>query len=533
MGEESEERAFEQQLELQLEEQRESLTAVKEALLLDPANSELLSVHEELLVVIKDGEEGLLHLKRSRLLRETDSMLLGQCVESPSEDHQEEPLDPKQFQPESLEDKGCLESPSEDHQVEPLDPNQVQPEPLEDQGFSVGSKCRFRHTDGRWYNGHIIGLNSDVSVRISFLTPTSVSMMICKFFLQQRCRFGSNCRLSHGVDVSLSSLRPYVPTVWQQSLVGSNLLAISDRHAGIWREAELESWDDKLSMGQVVFQDDGSSVRLGIDSLSLSEYALVSEEEEDETDSEDSESSYEENPENGVAHQGLGFLEATTSQRGVQTETTVFTDWEHHTRGIASKMMANMGYRQGMGLGISGQGMVDPVPVKVLPPKQSLDHAVKSLKTKEDTVGTWGRKRSRGGKRKREKKFAAVVRAAKAMEEKHPDVFNFINNQLGKQTKAQQRSGKIQKEGFEGSRHEKKQDRRALVAYDDEVKDLRHQVEKLEEMVSRNRKDKAVYEAFSRKLEETRKDLADAEAAHTSASNAVVSKEKEKRWLKF
>ncbi|KAG9455838.1 hypothetical protein H6P81_000346 [Aristolochia fimbriata] len=531
MGENSEERVLEQELEFQLEEQRESLSVVKEALLSDPSNAELLSVHEELLLAIKDAEEGLLHLKRLRLLRQTDSMLLGQCLQSPSGIHKVEPLDPDQVRPEPLEDKALL---SEDRQVEPLDANEVQPEPLEDKDFSVGSKCRFRHTDGRWYNGQIISLNSDASARISFLTPTSKSMMMCKFFLQQHCRFGSTCRLSHGVDVSLSSLKSYIPTVWQQTLIGSSLLAISDRQTGIWREAELESWDDKLSMGQVVFRDDGSSVMLGIDSLSLSEQrTLVSEEEEDETDSEESESSYEEDPENGVAHEGLGFLEATTSQRGVQTDTTIFADWEHHTRGIASRMMANMGYRQGMGLGVLGQGMVNPVSVKVLPPKQSLDHAITSSEMKDDTAGTRHRKRSRGGKRKREKKFAEAARAARAKEENHPDVFNFINNQLGMQNETQQRIGKKQGEGSEGRKREKKEDRRSLVAYDDEVKDLRQQVEKLEEMVGRNLKDKVVYEAFSRKLEVTRKALVDAEAAHASASSAVVSKEKEKRWLKF
>lgn len=357
------------------------------------------------------------------------------------------------------------------------------------------------------------------------------SIIVLKFIIYSRGYFrllkAYLGLMSTGVDVPLSSLKKYIPTIWDQSLVGSSIWAISDSKSGIWREAELESWDEKHGEGQVVFRDDGSSAKLGPDAISLSEYAQVSDDEESDSDSEQSDcSNYEDD-----GSQGIGFLESTTQQRGIQTETTIFAKWENHTRGIASKMMANMGYRDGMGLGASGQGMLNPISVKVLPPKQSLDHALESCEG-EETNEDRGKKRSRGGKRKREKKFAAVARAAKEAEELRPDVFSLINNQLAMHSEALiAGSGKQQQN--KGSGEGKKVDRRALIAYDDEVKDLRIRIEKLEEMVNRNRKEKVVYEAAMRKLNETRKALAEAEAVQASASNAVISREKEKRWLKF
>ncbi|KAK9098042.1 hypothetical protein Syun_025087 [Stephania yunnanensis] len=499
-GEEEDEAELEQQLELQLEEQRDSLNALNEALASDPSNSELLSFQEELIVAIRDSEDGLLHLKRSRLLRETDSILSSAAAAS-----------------------GCGFN-GNDVKVEALDPQ------LEAENYGVGSKCRFRHIDGRWYNGVVVSVDGTGSATIAFLTPTSENMVICKFFLQQRCRFGSNCRMSHGVDVPLSSLKAYIPTIWQQSFVGSIIWALPDSNSGVWKEAELESFDDIKNLAKVVFRNDGSSTTLGIEAVSLSEYAEMSEDEEDEYSTEQSDSTDDEEEEE-IAPQGLGFLEATHSQRGIQTDTAVFANWEHHTRGIASKMMANMGYREGMGLGASGQGRVDPISVKVLKPKQSLDHALQSHEG-EKAEGERKKKRSRGGKRKRDKKFADAARAAKQEEESQPDVFSFINKQLATQVQAHGGTTSKNRQS-KGSVEGRKEDRRALVAYDDEVKDLRLQIEKLEEMVGRNRKDKVTCEAFTRKLNETRKALADAEAAHASASHALVSKEKEKKWLKF
>ncbi|KAK4422381.1 Zinc finger CCCH domain-containing protein 18 [Sesamum alatum] len=495
MADEDEERVVEEQLQFQLKEQKESLAAVADALSSDPSNPELLSVHVELVQAIKDAEEGLFQLKRARLLREADSVLQASLS-------------------------------SDDVKVEPLDPTDVEAEPLVDESYSVGSKCRFRHTDGRWYNGLIVGLEGSESAKISFLTPTSESMLMCKFSQQQRCRFGSNCRLSHGIDIPLSSLKKYIPTTWEQSLVGSSIWALSDSKSGIWREAELESWDDELRISEVVFRDDGSSAKLGTEAIILSEYAQRSDEEESDTSYEESDSSDYEND----SPQGLGFLESTALQRGVQTETAIFAKWENHTRGIASKMMANMGYREGMGLGASGQGMLDPISVRVLPPKQSLDHAIKTIE-KEENKETRLKKRTRGGKRKRDKKLAAAAKAAEE-EEESKDVFSLINTQLAMHGQILNGSS-TKKQQSKANGEAKKEDRRALLAYEDEIKNLKLQIEKLEEMANRNRKEKVVYEAALRKLNETRKTLADAEEAHASTSNAVARKEKEKKWLKF
>lgn len=109
-------------------------------------------VYDELVQVIKDAEEGLFHLKRARLLREADSVL-----------------------------NGCYHK-SEDVKVESLDPVDVEPEPLEEQSYLIGSKCRFRHSDGRWYNGQIVELDDSDSAKISFLNPISENMLVCTIF---------------------------------------------------------------------------------------------------------------------------------------------------------------------------------------------------------------------------------------------------------------------------------------------------------------------------------------------------------------
>ncbi|XP_056690637.1 uncharacterized protein [Spinacia oleracea] len=127
----------------------------------------LMQVQDELVSSIKDAEEGLFHLKRARLLREVDS-----AVQDSIYSHKDAAVE--LINPAKL---GGSQLPCEDLEVEPLDSTNVEAEILGDPSYFIGSKCRFRHTDGRWYNGQIVQLDGSSSARVSFLNPTSEKMM--------------------------------------------------------------------------------------------------------------------------------------------------------------------------------------------------------------------------------------------------------------------------------------------------------------------------------------------------------------------
>ncbi|NWI95129.1 ZGPAT protein, partial [Pitta sordida] len=321
-----------------------------------------------------------------------------------------------------------------------------------------------------YHNAMIVGTeeleDGSAGVRVLYLYPTHKSLKPCPFFLDDKCRFKENCRFSHGQVVSVEELQPFQEPDLSTLGVGSACLA---KHSdGIWYTARITDVDsgyytvkfDSLLLKEAVVE--GDSV---IPPLRSEDAAESAESDEDNVD----DSGYAKGvPENGE------WTPACSSS---------FGGWEAHTRGIGSKLLLQMGYEFGKGLGKNSEGRVEPVQAVVLPRGKSLDQCAEVLQKKKQ--GKLDPGKSRKGRAKGNSSGQLGGR-------KPPrNVFDFLNEKLRGKSSGDKAGGmtlpeRNSKEIYHASKSTKKALSVSLFQTTEKIEQTQRDIRGIQQALARN-----------------------------------------------
>ncbi|XP_028394974.1 zinc finger CCCH-type with G patch domain-containing protein-like [Dendronephthya gigantea] len=377
----------EKELEEAISQYNKQLNQI-EAVLQSETNDELSQLKEDLVEIIKISEESLLCLKKAKLLKLLDEVDENDGAETCS----------------LYEDKEGPDQPSSSFSCV-----------SEIEKSIAGTRCKapysFDWGVAGYYNAMVLSVEemddsgTQVSkVRVLFTNPTHRSMLPCPYFLDEKCRFDAKeCRYSHGHVVNMADLKAYVEPDFSLLRIDGKCLAKYED--GIWYKATIiHLAADNVDVHYDTYNMDKN--------VKLEDVCPIEDPEDGSDDDEDSLSECEEAGQEKVIAE---FCQAS-NVRGSGT----LGDWEIHTKGIASKLMAKMGYVFGRGLGKNEDGRVEPVEIILLPTGKSLD-ACAELREKNKLKQPFKRKKIKGNQ------------TAKAGIDQAPvqDVFDFINNTLG------------------------------------------------------------------------------------------------------
>ncbi|XP_064023652.1 zinc finger CCCH-type with G patch domain-containing protein [Pogoniulus pusillus] len=379
----------------------------------DPSQqSDLVQLQEDLKQLIELTESSLVSVKKSKLLAALDpsaasassSAALGQDTGPDSSAQDEEYA---AFN-EAIAELGSDEKPSANeetaserdnepkHSEEEKESDREDEEEEEEEEELSGMKVKAPYYSSwgtlEYHNAMIVGTeeleDGSAGVRVLYLYPTHKSLKPCPFFLDDKCRFKENCRFSHGQVVPVEELQPFQEPNLSTLEVGSACLA---KHSdGIWYTAKITDVDsgyytvkfDSLLLKEAVVEADSI-----IPPLRSEEGAQSGQSDEEGSDDD---SGYAKVIDSGVPENGEWTPACSSS----------FGGWEAHTRGIGSKLLVQMGYEFGKGLGKNCDGRVEPVQAVVLPRGKSLDQCAEVLQKRKEgklAPGKGRRRRGQGG----------------------------------------------------------------------------------------------------------------------------------------
>ncbi|CAG2164477.1 unnamed protein product [Oppiella nova] len=349
----------EEQLEQCLYRYKDELSLVNSSLDLDQTNEELVELRDKLLEIIALTEADLIGVKKARLLAQLDSQQF-------SDNSNNDVVSAGEPKP------STSSSTSPEDSLNTADETDVALDALNDSLTSLnGKECRVPlcGTNGAvsYHNAILMttddgvdGTSDTITVKAFFTYPTTKSMLSCPHYLSAKCRYSDDkCRYSHGLDVLLTDIKPY-EAVDYSTLSRDSICLAKNSEDSLWHKAVVDDIrDDKIV---VKYCDEDV-----VDSLDIEDVLPLSGSDAD------------------CLRGGreLSLSDYTSDSNGDQLMVTMFksgsqamAEWETHTKGIGSKLMARMGYVWGQGLGRNGEGIVEPVEAYVYPSGKSLDTCI-------------------------------------------------------------------------------------------------------------------------------------------------------------
>ncbi|CAG2107162.1 unnamed protein product [Medioppia subpectinata] len=332
----------EELLEASLKQYREELSLVQTSLDCDQTNGDLIELRDKYIEIIALTEVELIGVKKARLLAELEAQTSGHNSDDVS--NGDEP------KPSTSDAKTCL-SANEINIGNDLSLNESLSE-------LNGKECRVPLSEAngsvRYHNAIIMTIDgdddtpnatdiSDTKVRVFFTYPLNNRMLSCPHYLSAKCRFAADkCRYSHGMEVLFKDIKPYEAIDY--STFGRDSVCLAkNKDDSLWHKAIVD--DIRADQTIVVKYCDNDF----IDTTSIEDIVPLSGDCLEET--------------NDDQLNGNSLNDCYDDDMRVQVfkSSSAMAEWEVHTKGIGSKLMAKMGYVFGQGLGRNGEGITEPI----------------------------------------------------------------------------------------------------------------------------------------------------------------------------
>ncbi|KAI8119322.1 hypothetical protein FF38_06884 [Lucilia cuprina] len=400
----------------------------------------------------------------------------------------------------------------------------------------IGEKCSapHKHTWGAvgYHNAIICGIedeayidedgNVDVKLRVLFTNPTHREMLPCNYYFEGNCRFDdANCHFSHGETIPAAELKEY--TVPDFSRLSRNCVVLAKLNDRLWHRGRVlcANFVEKLCRVRLDNVKDHKEREKDFNFEDL--LPIFHDEDLSSGSSSDSESDSDDYPKTSM-ESNLGFNNLFTYQLAQP-----LGNWEKHTKGIGSKLMAKMGYVYGTGLGSDGRGIITPVTAQILPPGRSLDHCMELREAANGDKDLFSVEKKLQKDQKKQEQLNAKAYARES-QKSSTDVFSFINDTIlatSKPTEA------IQTKKPSLQSHTSKSLNVETVRVADDIRRKEREIAEVEKSLKRNASGSQLHDQLKQKLHAKNAELNQLQREEKSLSREQATRKTKEKLCVF